>query len=110
MGFVLTVVRTVLLENSVTIRAPPANMVKTVRFNVPQTAMEHVDTLMDHVQFVKEAGRVTIAMKHVLSLLEKIVGTHAVRIATISHVTDLTGDAFNVVQTGSMVNCVIKNL
>lgn len=44
-------------------RAPPANMVKTVRFNVPQTAMEHVDTLMDHVQFVREAGRVTIAIK-----------------------------------------------
>lgn len=44
-------------------RAPPANMVKTVRFNVPQTAMEHVDTLMDHVQFVRKAGRVTIAMK-----------------------------------------------
>lgn len=89
MGFVLTVVRTVLLENIVTIvrnlhhhinvilfflhdiffvfliikRAPPANMAKTVRFNVLQTAMEHVDTLMDHVQFVREAGRVTIAMK-----------------------------------------------
>lgn len=40
--------------------------------------------------------------------MERIVGTHAVRIATISHVTDITGDAFNVVQTGSMVNCVIK--
>lgn len=43
-------------------RAPPANMVNTVRFNVPQTAMEYVDTLMDHVQFVREAGRVTLAI------------------------------------------------
>lgn len=38
-------------------------MVNTVRFNVPQTAMEYVDTLMDHVQFVREAGRVTLAIK-----------------------------------------------
>lgn len=39
------------------------NMAKTVRFNVRQIAMDHVDILMDHVQFVREAGMVTIAVK-----------------------------------------------
>lgn len=42
-GFVLTVVKTVLLEHTVTNRVTPVHMVKTVLFNVLQIAMEHVD-------------------------------------------------------------------
>lgn len=92
MGRVLTDARTVLLEHTVTSvgnlqhhlkmkchfthhiisllyvscrskLAKLVNMAKTVRFNVRQIAMDHVDILMDHVQFVREAGMVTIAVK-----------------------------------------------
>lgn len=42
------------------------------------------------------------------SLLEKIVDTHAVRIVSIRHVTDLMDDVFIAVQTGFMENYVIK--
>lgn len=40
--------------------------------------------------------------------MEKTVGTLAVHTVTTNLVTDLMDDAFFVVQTGSMVNCVIK--
>lgn len=109
-GYVITDVGTVLLEHIVTTRATPVNMVKTVLFNVPRIAMEHVDTLTVRVQFVRQAGMVTDAMKHAYSFMEKTVDTNAAYTVTTRHVIDLTDDAFNVVQTDSMVNCVIKNL
>lgn len=40
--------------------------------------------------------------------MEKTVGTHAVPTVTTNLVTDLMDDAFMVVQTGSVVDCVIK--
>lgn len=42
------------------------------------------------------------------SLLEKVVDTHAVRIVSIRHVTDLMDDVFIAVQTGFKENYVIK--
>lgn len=110
MGRVLTDARTVLLEHTVTSLAKLVNMAKTVRFNVRQIAMDHVDILMDHVQFVREAGMVTIAVKNVSSLMGKIVCIHAVRTATTRHATDLMDDAFIVVQTGFMESCVMKDM
>lgn len=44
-------------------RATPVIMAQTVLFNVPQIAMEHVNTLTDPVQLVRQAGTVTVAMK-----------------------------------------------
>lgn len=40
--------------------------------------------------------------------MEKTVGTLAVRTVTTKPVTDLMDDAFIVVQTDSLVDCVIK--
>lgn len=42
-GFVLSVVKTALLENIVTNRVTPVHLVKIVHFNVHKIAMEHVD-------------------------------------------------------------------
>lgn len=72
-------------------------MVKTAPFNVLQIAMKHVDIQTDHVQFVRVAGKATVAMKNVSSLMEKTVCIHAVRTVTTKPVTDLMDDAFIVV-------------
>lgn len=51
---------------------------------------------------------VCILSQNVPSLMEKTVGTLAVHTVTTNLVTNLMADAFIVVQTASMVNCVIK--
>lgn len=38
-------------------------MEETVLFNAPKIATDHVDTLMDYVEIVKQVGRVLIAQK-----------------------------------------------
>lgn len=55
-------------------------------------------------------GQELCVNKNVPSLMEKTVGTLAVHTVTTNLVTKLMDDAFIVVQTASMVNCVIKHV
>lgn len=84
---VLLVVRMDILEKIVKCLANLVNMEETVLFNAPKIATDHVDTLMDYVEIVKQVGRVLIAQKNVYCPLALIASINAVSTVSIGHVT-----------------------
>lgn len=106
-GSVREVVKTVILEHLVIILAQKDITAQTVPWFVHLTVnLIHVYTQTDHVLSVFQDGRVIIVLQYVSNLMEKTVGTHALRTVTIKHVTGSMDGVFGVVKMDFMVKCV----